>query len=360
MLLGNAVSVGTAEAVFAIPGAMMSTQTQFNPRLFRDVLGTFLTGVTVVTTRDADGMAHGVTANSFSSVSLDPPLVLWSQAYTSKSFAAFRDSDHFAINILAHDQIPLSNHFAKSTENKFAEITHRNGLGGAPILDGAVAHLECVKHAAYPAGDHVIYIGRVEHFASSLKRPLAFGAGKYLLARSHDLESGNTVPIPVAPAAIASMVRALAGLRGKATISLAVWANHGPTIVYWQPGSEASEEFTTGQVVSPTQSATGLAFAAFAPAPLIKPFLEEDLRLHPHVGRVAETDDLAARRTQIEAQLAGIRETGYASLSPETVAVPLYSREGALEMVVTLTNHAWLDAEASVRAIRDLKREQAL
>ena len=320
-----------------------TAQTAFDPRQFRDALGTFLTGVTVVTTRDAAGMAHGVTANSFSSVSLDPPLVLWSQAYTSKSFAAFRDSDHFAINILAHDQIPLSSHFAKSTENKFAEITHRNGLGGAPILEGAVAHLECVKHAAYPAGDHVIYIGRVENFASSLRRPLAFAAGKYMLARGHEFESSHNIPTQaVSPAAVARVVQALPKLQarsGGGALSLAVWANHGPTIIHWEPGSNPETgSMLTGEVVSLTQSATGLAFAAFAPAALTKPWMEEDLRLHPETGRVAATDDLATRRVSFEARLAQIREAGYALLPPFGIAAPLVMGDGSSPLVVTLAD----------------------
>jgi flavin reductase (DIM6/NTAB) family NADH-FMN oxidoreductase RutF len=119
-----------------------------------------VTGVTVVTTLDREGKAHGVTANSFSSVSLDPPLVLWSQALASKSYPTFRDSEHFIVNILANDQVEISNHFGKSRQDKFNSVPCSPGIGGAPILTGTAAHLECVKVAAYPSGDHVIYLGR--------------------------------------------------------------------------------------------------------------------------------------------------------------------------------------------------------
>ena len=211
----------------------------FDSRHFRDVLGTFLTGVTVITTRDAQLHAFGVTANSFSSVSLDPPLILWSQAYTSTSFSAFQECEFFAVNILAQDQVTVSNHFAKSQVNKFTEVTHRNGLGGAPLLDGAVACLECRRFATYPAGDHVIYIGLVERFTSSIKRPLAFGRGKYLLARPHSIEVSGSKPINVKPKVIARVIAALpvfAEQFGHPALSLAVWSNHGPTIVHWLPG----------------------------------------------------------------------------------------------------------------------------
>jgi flavin reductase (DIM6/NTAB) family NADH-FMN oxidoreductase RutF len=153
----------------------------------RRALGAFTTGVAVVTTISDLGKRHGVTVNSFSSVSLDPPLVLWSQAVTAKSHSAFKESNRFAVNIMADDQIHISNHFAKSAEEKFTDLPCREGLGGVPIIEGAAAYLECVKVAEYPGGDHVIFIGRVENFYRSPRRALAFGEGKYLLTVAHDL-----------------------------------------------------------------------------------------------------------------------------------------------------------------------------
>lgn len=162
---------------------MNSEAPTLDPRQLRDVLGTFMTGVTVITTQDKDGICHGVTANSFSSLSLDPPLVLWSQALTSRSHPAFEESNYFAVNILADHQIPVSNHFAKSRDDKFKDIAHHSGVGGAPVLEGCAAHLECKKIATYPAGDHVLYIGQVLNIGHHGRRSLGYNAGKYVLAQ---------------------------------------------------------------------------------------------------------------------------------------------------------------------------------
>ena len=121
----------------------------FDSRELRTTLGAFTTGVTVVTTVDATGRRHGVTANSFSSVSLDPPLILWSQSLNSRSYPAFRDGERFVVNIMAHDQAHVSNQFAKAAEDKFAGIDTSEGIGGMPIIEGSAAHLECVKVAAW-------------------------------------------------------------------------------------------------------------------------------------------------------------------------------------------------------------------
>src|SRR5881398_4275142 len=106
----------------------------FNARELRNALGSFATGVTIITTRDREGKLHGMTANSFSSVSLDPPLVLWSSSLYAQSLPAFQEGTHFVVNILAHDQIELSNKFARSHENKFAEIDHIIPESGAPVI----------------------------------------------------------------------------------------------------------------------------------------------------------------------------------------------------------------------------------
>lgn len=156
------------------------TEPVLDRQAFRDVLGRFATGVTVVTTCDAAGVKHGLTANSFSSVSLDPPLILWCQASASKSYPAFRDNGHFAINILAHDQMPLSRHFAGSAPDKFRDIDHAEGIHGAPLLNGTVASLECIRVAAYPCGDHVVHIGQVARVIQSDCAPLVFYARRYL------------------------------------------------------------------------------------------------------------------------------------------------------------------------------------
>lgn len=149
-------------------------------KTLRKTLGAFTTGVTVITTLDADGRRYGVTANSFSSVSLDPPLVLWSQSTTSRSHPAFRDAERFVINILAVDQIPVSDRFARSADDKFDGFDTDEGLAGLPIIRGAAAFLECRKIATYPGGDHVVFLGQVENLSRADRAPLVFCDGQYL------------------------------------------------------------------------------------------------------------------------------------------------------------------------------------
>jgi flavin reductase (DIM6/NTAB) family NADH-FMN oxidoreductase RutF len=152
-----------------------------DPRDFRSALGCFPTGVCLVTTLAPAGKPEGLTINSFSSVSLDPPMVLWSLARTAASAAVFRDAEFFAVNVLAKDDAALSTHFARSAENKFSAFTDRfsAGLGGSPILKGAVATFECHARHRYYGGDHIIVIGNVERYAWSEAPSLIFGRGKY-------------------------------------------------------------------------------------------------------------------------------------------------------------------------------------
>lgn len=146
---------------------------------FRRALGRFVTGVTVVTTRDAEGRPIGLTANSFNSVSLDPPLVLWSLARRSANLAAFEAASHFAVNILADDQTALSERFARPSEDRFAGLDWTEGLGGAPVLAGCAATFECRTESRHEGGDHVIFLGRVERFDHAERVPLAFHGGRY-------------------------------------------------------------------------------------------------------------------------------------------------------------------------------------
>jgi flavin reductase (DIM6/NTAB) family NADH-FMN oxidoreductase RutF len=149
-------------------------------REFRRALGTFATGVTVITTTRADGEPVGLTANSFSSVSLDPPLVLWSLSLRSPSRQAFEQASHFAVNVLAADQVHLSKRFATPLPDKFAGVAWRHGLARLPLIDGAAARLECASAARHVSGDHVIFIGQVERFAYEAKAPLVFCQGRYM------------------------------------------------------------------------------------------------------------------------------------------------------------------------------------
>ncbi len=198
-----------------------------DPIAFRMALGRFVTGVTVVTTLDEADAPIGLTANSFNSVSLDPPLVLWSLSRRSINLPVFERASHFAINVLSVDQKHLSDRFARPVEDRFRDVDWRPGAGGAPVLGGCAAVFECASEQRYEGGDHVIFIGRVERFDHENRVPLAYHAGGYattaqysgaftegpftddyllyLLARASSLASGEFhaelaglgVPVPV-------------------------------------------------------------------------------------------------------------------------------------------------------------------
>jgi len=152
----------------------------FNSRELRNALGSFATGVTIITTIDRDGKPTGMTANSFTSVSLNPPLVLWSSSLYAQSLPHFQASTHFCINILAYDQIELSNKFAKQSDDKFVDVEHYITEGRVPVIAGSAAHFECRNEFRHYGGDHIIFIGHVERFAYTDKPTLLFGRGKYM------------------------------------------------------------------------------------------------------------------------------------------------------------------------------------
>ena len=154
-------------------------------REFRSALGRFPTGVAVVTAQAPGGARAGVTVSSFNSVSLDPPLVLWSLARCSPSLAVFEAARFFCINVLGEDGIALSKRFATPASDKFAGLALRDGLGGAPVLEGSVASFECASWQAYDGGDHVIFVGLVERFARGDGAPLLFCDGRYGAVREH-------------------------------------------------------------------------------------------------------------------------------------------------------------------------------
>lgn len=146
-------------------------------RALRDALGAFATGVTVITTHTARGPL-GITANSFASLSLDPPLVLWSPARASRRFAAFADAAHFAIHVLAADQAGLGARFSRSGED-FDLPGLRHTPEGVPLLPGCLAIFACRQEAVHEGGDHAIVVGRVERLYHRPGAPLVFSAGRY-------------------------------------------------------------------------------------------------------------------------------------------------------------------------------------
>jgi len=161
----------------------------FTEEKFRDALGMFPTGVAVVTAEGAGETPQGVTINSFNSVSLDPPLVLFSLARSLFSLRSFIEADAFTINFLREDQRHLSVQFNKALSNKWEQVPYKTGALGAPVLLAALAVLECRPYARYEAGDHVIFVGRVEHIEfQECCAPLVFFGGRYHRLSSEALD----------------------------------------------------------------------------------------------------------------------------------------------------------------------------
>ncbi|WP_299655909.1 flavin reductase family protein [uncultured Tateyamaria sp.] len=153
--------------------------TQLDRRALRSAFGSFMTGVTVVTMRRSDGTARGFTANSFTSVSLDPPLVLVCPGHHLSSFQDFSACRHFAISVLAEGQEDISNAFASSKADRFGVAPHHDDASGVPVIEGAVSTFSCRTYKAVPAGDHVVLIGEVMAFEHRADLGLGFANGGY-------------------------------------------------------------------------------------------------------------------------------------------------------------------------------------
>lgn len=146
----------------------------------RQALGQFATGVTIVTTLDADARPIGVTASSFNAVSLTPPLILWSLGKNAFSHPAFEAASHFCVHVLSGAQRELSDRFARASSAKFEGLALGRGLGGSPLLPGCAATFECATEHRYDGGDHLILVGRVLRLATSpVRDPLLFYQGRY-------------------------------------------------------------------------------------------------------------------------------------------------------------------------------------
>ena len=174
----NAALLGFLER--QAPREALHYQAGSDPRTLRDALGCFATGVTVVTTLDEAGQPVGLTANSFSSVSLDPPLILFCLARSSSNLERFQRAAHFAINVLHIGQQPMSGAFARSSAERFDGVAWETWDTGAPILSGSLASFECATHQVVEAGDHLVFIGRVTRARFEPRRdPLLYFRGRY-------------------------------------------------------------------------------------------------------------------------------------------------------------------------------------
>jgi flavin reductase (DIM6/NTAB) family NADH-FMN oxidoreductase RutF len=150
-----------------------------DPALFRQLLGRFATGVTVVTTKDPDGRPIGMTASSVASISLEPPLLLVSVDKRHDMHTALHAASEFVVNVLAADQEALSRRFAEEEEERFDGVGYHDNAAGLPVLDGVLAHIECTKETAVPAGDHTAFIGLVTGGSVTNRRPLLYYRGGY-------------------------------------------------------------------------------------------------------------------------------------------------------------------------------------
>ena len=158
----------------------------FDKKAFRYALGQFPTGVTVITTLDEEGNPIGVTASSFNSVSMDPPLVLWSVGRNAYSSKIFEQAEHFIVNVLAESQVDISNTCARQGEDKFANIEYKSGLGGCPVLADTAACFECKTWQLYDGGDHIIVVGEVVNYKNNQAlKPLVFARGSYAVTAPH-------------------------------------------------------------------------------------------------------------------------------------------------------------------------------
>ena len=152
----------------------------------RKAYSQFPTGVTVITCTDKDNNPIGVTASSFNTVSMDPPLVLWSVDKGAFSASIFNDAEHFAVNVLAENQMALSNKFAGRGTDKFADVNYSKGVGDSLLLEGAIAQFECKTWQVYEGGDHLIIVGEIiKQSIDSTQPPLVFSQGSYAAATTH-------------------------------------------------------------------------------------------------------------------------------------------------------------------------------
>jgi flavin reductase (DIM6/NTAB) family NADH-FMN oxidoreductase RutF len=168
------------------PASAPPTEPGFSAREFRDALAEFATGVTVIATREPDPAAPlpyaGFTANSFNSVSLDPPLVVWSLAKAAGTLNAFERCERYAISVLAQDQVAIARRFSRPHADRFADVPFVLGWAQAPLIEGAVAWFECRHHARHSAGDHVLFIGEVVRCGRRHGPGLVFHHGRFRAA----------------------------------------------------------------------------------------------------------------------------------------------------------------------------------
>ena len=180
---GTARAFAPVRSPASLTRATPAPASAFSEHQFRDALAQFATGVTVIAARRADGRFVGFTANSFNSVSLDPPLVLWSLSRRSLSLPAFEAAERYAVNVLSETQVDLARRFSRPHADRFEGVDYRLGWSDAPLIEGCVAWIECSHHGRHRAGDHVVFIGDVRACARGHGRGLVFHEHRYATTR---------------------------------------------------------------------------------------------------------------------------------------------------------------------------------
>ena len=172
----------------------MSAAAAFDGAAFRKALGAFPTGVTIITTRSREGAPVGLTVSSFNSVSLDPPLILWSLAKTSSALAVFESARHWAVHVLAADQQELSKRFATRSADRFSGLPTEPGVADVPLLTGCAARFQCTTESRHAGGDHIILVGQVLAFDRRAVAPLVFQDSRYVLVAEAAGLEGSRIP----------------------------------------------------------------------------------------------------------------------------------------------------------------------
>lgn len=167
----------------AEPPVEIPVPSAFTERQFRDTLAQFATGIAIICAPAGAGRYAGFTCNSFGSVSLDPPLVLWSLDWRASTLPVLERADGYTVNILAHDQVDLAYRFSRSHEDRFAGVRYRLGETGAPLIDGCIAWLECRRHLLQRIGDHILFVAAVERCARRAGRGLVFAHGGFAVSQ---------------------------------------------------------------------------------------------------------------------------------------------------------------------------------
>ena len=340
-----------------------------DPAELRRCLGSFVTGVTVITALGEDGAPVGMTANSFNSVSLDPPLIVWSLRTNARSFPVYSTAKRFVVNILSEDQVEVSNRFAKSGPDRFAEVATTAGIDGVPLIDGCAAYLECRTEATYPGGDHLLFLGRVERIVGSARKPLAFGAGKYMVvhpydnAANTDVGSGNVATLNAVHLA-RPCLEDLSRETDK-TVGLGVWGNLGPTLIWWIEARKALDvRLRCGMVLPLLGSSTGKVFAAFSAPQLTARYLDAEIAAVQHIPdapfRTREAAE--AHLEQVRAQrLASIHDAIIADVNERgvnAVSAPVFDAAGSIVLALTMMGDAssFDERDPAVERLRDAAR----